>query len=112
MTDEPILYLFDDNFPLTYKDAPIDCEGCPAPCCKQFNIPLTPRESKCMPMDPVALANGIAYLEKGENHMCGYHQNGKCSIWDIRPIVCREYSCIGDERITDGKYCVRQGETK
>ena len=109
MAAKPIPYLFDDNFPLTYKDAPINCEGCPAPCCKQFNMPLTPRESKCMPMDQVALANGIVYLEKGENHMCGYHQNGKCSIWAIRPIVCREYSCIGDERITDGKYCIRQG---
>lgn len=30
----------------------------------------------------------------------------KCSIYDIRPVVCRTYSCVGDERITEG---MRQG---
>lgn len=30
----------------------------------------------------------------------------RCGIYDIRPVVCRSYTCVGDQRITEG---MRQG---
>jgi len=91
-------FLFDDNFPMIYKEPKINCDGCPAPCCVKFSIPLTPRESRCMPEDQSLKKSGIHYLNKKLGEPCPFLIDLRCSIWDIRPIVCREYSCEGDSR--------------
>ena len=91
-------YLFDDNFPMVYQEPKINCDGCAAPCCVKFSVPLTPRESRYLPLDQDEIKNGIHYLDKKPEKPCPFLINSKCSIWDIRPVVCREYSCEGDSR--------------
>lgn len=39
-------------------------------------------------------------------------KDNRCTIYDVRPVTCRQYSCIGDERITqemrDGTVDIRE----
>lgn len=47
------------------------------------------------------------YLEGRVGQPCSFlGEDNRCTIYDIRPIVCRAYSCANDERITEG---MRQG---
>lgn len=41
------------------------------------------------------------YLEGRIGEPCPFLRGNKCSIYDIRPITCRAYSCVGDSRITE-----------
>jgi Fe-S-cluster containining protein len=41
------------------------------------------------------------YLEGPIGISCPFLQeDGKCGIYDKRPMTCRQYTCVGDERIT------------
>ena len=71
-------------------------------CCKLFKVPLTPVEyqSGKYKIDKQAEDNGFVQLAEKENGECYYLGNdGKCKIWEDRPLTCREYDCKGDERI-------------
>lgn len=107
-----IKYLFDDKFELEYTQPEINCEGCEAPCCKQFDIPLTYRESKCLPIDEkLADLVSIYQLKKEGGEPCPYLKENKCSIYERRPITCREYTCKGDDRIKPVYTARKQIET-
>lgn len=78
----------------------VECATCSGqPCCKQFIVVLTPEEATRLKMDPDAWAKGMAMLAKRPDGSCWYLNGGKCSIWPERPVACREYSCVGDERV-------------
>lgn len=40
------------------------------------------------------------YLEGGLGAQCPYLTKKGCSIYDYRPLTCRTYTCVGDNRIT------------
>lgn len=47
------------------------------------------------------LSTSNYYLEGAIGEPCPFLKKGKCSIYEHRPQVCRVYSCVGDERITE-----------
>ena len=79
------------------------CEDCSEPkCCKKFFVPLTPHEYKSgkYKIDKKRKEKGFIQLATKENsNECIYLKNDKCSIWNNRPEVCREYHCYNDERV-------------
>lgn len=49
----------------------------------------------------------VYFLEGKVGERCPFLTSAnRCGIYDIRPVTCRTYSCVGDPRITDG---IRQG---
>lgn len=95
------LVLFDDHFPVEVRERVIDCTGCRAPCCKQFKVPLTPIESRTLPMDPEEWRGGAAILAKKPDGSCIYlTPANRCGIWARRPLTCIEYTCRGDRRVS------------
>lgn len=73
----------------------IDCRDC-YECCRFFSIPLSPYEATWIEHTE---KNDIVEIKKKPDGSCWYLEDGKCSIYDKRPIACREYSCINDYRI-------------
>lgn len=52
-------------------------------------------------------AQAAYYLDGKIGEACPFlGADNRCGIYDIRPITCRSYSCLGDARITEG---MRQG---
>jgi Fe-S-cluster containining protein len=82
--------------------ATVECESrlplCKAACCRIFNISLTPQEveqglHEWNPRQPYTVQKnrfGCMYLAAGR---CS------CSIYNLRPVVCSNYSCAKDGRI-------------
>ncbi len=60
-------------------------------CCKDVLIPVTDAEALSLKTQPRA---GLSVLQQKENGDCIYLKNG-CTIYGIRPEVCRVYNCIG-----------------
>ena len=99
----PILH----TTPVTAPDAPpeklVDCDAryrqCRGACCILYNVYLTADE----------VTNGnyrwdLSHpyrLKREPSGHCTYLDRSslKCTIWDRRPSVCRQYSCQGDERV-------------
>jgi Fe-S-cluster containining protein len=86
---------------IEFDEPDIDCSNCQhsSKCCIVFHVPLTPYESQFMPLDAKKWERKIAELAKKDNGECIFLKNGRCLIWNQRPLACREYSCKGDERI-------------
>lgn len=40
-------------------------------------------------------------LDRNPNGDCIYLKDSKCEIWDSRPVICKNYWCGSDGRITD-----------
>jgi Fe-S-cluster containining protein len=83
--------------------APVDCEArlhiCKAVCCR-LRFPLSVDEVESG--GPIKWDLGRPYFNRhGEDGYC--HQSAPethaCQIYDDRPSPCRQYSCVGDERI-------------
>ena len=79
------------------------CEGCPvhANCCtgKNVDLPvLTPsdvdRIARATGLEPVAFSKetGTALRTmRAHGHGCFFYEDGRCSIYDSRPVDCRMY---------------------
>ncbi len=78
-----------------------DCESrlhlCRAACCSMA-YPLTMQDIK----EGIRWSLGRPFLNaRGQDGYCVHweHSNCRCSIYEQRPAVCREYSCRQDSRI-------------
>jgi Fe-S-cluster containining protein len=78
-----------------------DCENCKhgGVCCSTdaWIVNLTNDESKIHPH--VVTANGIISLASGPDGFCLYRdpETKKCKIYETRPSVCRQFTCVGKE---------------
>ncbi len=86
-------------------EAAIGCRGCTL-CCRLFLINLNEEEYRSgkyftelltdggIPDDFVfAEENGLNIVKKKKNGSCVYLRNNRCSIYDSRPEVCRDFLC-------------------
>lgn len=85
------------------------CTGCGL-CCKLFLINLNEKEyrfgnfrtifEEFGQIEDFSLAAdcGANFLAQQVGGNCIYLENGKCSIHDTKPAVCREFFCLGDEK--------------
>ena len=64
------------------------CKDCPTPCCRAVLVALVPCEEK-------KLENGYFGLKMNDDGWCYYFdkKNGRCVIYQKRPIACRVASC-------------------
>ena len=83
----------------------LPCEECRGRCC--YLAPFTRREFKT-----VRKKHGIPagaqlclsathdratyFVVQGDEGMCGYLVDGRCSIWQDRPEVCRRYGVVAE----------------
>lgn len=75
----------------------LPCDECKGKCCTF--VPFSPEEfSEITAKHPIPLPAkverfGLAYLvSKGDQDCtCAYLKDGKCSIYEDRPLVCRQY---------------------
>jgi Fe-S-cluster containining protein len=84
----------------------IDCQagrelGCATFCCR-LHVRLNEAER--------ARFEGAGTLEKNEDGLCTYIDKNtfRCTIWDQRPGVCREYTCNDDSLL---QVVIREGFT-
>jgi Fe-S-cluster containining protein len=83
--------------------APVDCEArlhiCKAVCCR-LRFPLSVEEVESG--GPLKWDLGRPYFNRhgsdGYCHQCDGETHA-CQIYDERPAPCRQYSCVGDDRI-------------
>ena len=89
---------FPDKYNVNGKK--VDCEkglqaGCKALCC-HLRPALSPQDLE----EDIEYDEKSPYLIKREKGFCIYlDENSKCKIYEKRPLACREYSCLDDERI-------------
>jgi len=79
----------------------MDCSKCTYDqvCCSPdaWKIPLTALEAaKITPR--VRLNNGQYVLASGPNGMCYHFLDGRCTIYNDRPAVCKRFTCEGREK--------------
>ena len=82
------------------SDAMVPCGECTACCTSSYFIHIKPSDQKTMerlPKEILFPAPGspdghylLGYTEKGH---CPMFQEGKCSIYECRPLTCRQYDC-------------------
>ena len=87
-------------------DAPavkLDCDtrkpSCQAACCRMYRVNLTASEVKGgKVLWDLAVPYALPRLPNGD---CAYlnAQTLRCTIWESRPQVCRQYSCERDQEI-------------
>jgi Fe-S-cluster containining protein len=110
------------------------CKSCKtSACCTQFLVELTKEEYESGLYHPytakitaeqinqlsglagafLKLKGGVVVprtyyiLGEGPGEPCPFLREDKgCGIYDHRPLVCRTYTCVGDDRINDG---IREG---
>jgi Fe-S-cluster containining protein len=83
--------------------APVDCEArlhiCKAVCCR-LRFPLSVEEVEAG--GPIKWDLGRPYFNRhgsdGYCHQCDSETHA-CHIYEARPAPCRQYSCVGDDRI-------------
>lgn len=79
------------------KDIKLPCDKCKAQCCTY--APMTKREFKNirkkygLPKNhkKFSLKNDAGIFLQNENDMCAFLVENQCSVYDLRPKVCREY---------------------
>ena len=74
-------------------DVDVPCNGCTA-CCRKQIVALFPEYGD----DPAILSrhverDGVLILDEAENGDCVYLQDGGCSVWEHRPVLCRTFDC-------------------
>lgn len=73
------------------------CEQCAAVCCKQrgnhtVSVHLRPHETDYRSVethDGLGVVRAIPLVDGA----CFYLKDNKCSIYDTRPVACREFNC-------------------
>jgi len=85
------------------------CTGCGL-CCRLFLINLDEKEYRSCDFRTmfeefgqiedfsIAKSSGANLLAQQEDGSCTYLKDGKCSIHDTKPAVCREFFCLGTEK--------------
>ncbi len=73
--------------------ANVPCNGCTA-CCRNQPVLLFPEHGD----DPKRLSRHYAVgpalvLEEAENGDCVYLEEGGCSVYEYRPVMCRAFDC-------------------
>jgi Fe-S-cluster containining protein len=61
-------------------------------CCSLSHLTINLHHTEA-PDFEVYFSNGTAYIKKGEDGACIYLRNGRCSIYERRPDVCRTFTC-------------------
>lgn len=78
------------------KEPDVPCNGCTA-CCRNFEMIRLDERDDIDPEDMVGaiMQDGSRWvvLKHQENGDCIYLQDGKCSVYEKRPLVCRQYDC-------------------
>ena len=72
------------------KERLLNCGSCTY-CCKKTLIPVTDDEASML---KTTFQYGFNALKQKENGDCVYLDNN-CTIYAVRPEVCRVYNCIG-----------------
>jgi Fe-S-cluster containining protein len=78
-----------------FSDVP--CGTCTL-CCRVFTPHLTPTEISSGKY-PLGLSNGddndpvVTMFRDPETGGCGMFKDGKCSIYEDRPVACRQFDC-------------------
>jgi len=99
--DIDIAVRIDDAGPAA-PSPPVDCASrlhvCHAVCCR-LRFPLSVEEVES---GPIKWDLGRPYFNRhGDDGYCHQCESGThaCRIYDERPAPCRQYSCVGDDRI-------------
>lgn len=128
------LRVLHDRVPPIPEDRKPPCESCKtSACCYAFTVNITKEEYEsglygdaaieltpevykqlksqyltiAMFGTPQDMGKPAYFLEGKVSEPCPFLTPEKrCGIYDIRPVTCRTYSCVGDSRITEG---MRQG---
>lgn len=74
------------------------CIGCRAPCCRFLEVPLDEDEARSGEFLFTRAKDGTAVLRRDDRTGCVYLRDGRCSIYERRPRICRSFDCAGDER--------------
>lgn len=77
---------------LDINSSTLKCNQCVACCQSETMVALTPEEIHSGKYQKVMFGD-VAHLPHKDNGDCVYLDNGKCSIYQDRPAVCREYDC-------------------
>lgn len=74
-----------------------DCRGC---CTSAYFIPVGPEEKEALASIPKkllfkapGLPKGYQVLGYGDNGHCPMFRENQCSIYQARPLTCRQYDC-------------------
>jgi uncharacterized protein len=85
---------------ITEGGARVDCGDCTACCSSSLFIHIRPEETQTlarirreMLFTAPGLPKGNVLLGYDEKGLCPMLINGKCSIYEHRPITCRNYDC-------------------
>lgn len=97
-----------DTLQIFLNNNPLDCDSCQDSCCRLF--PIRPdnvfiKQPSFPPNQnqPFSLKNGLVLndnqytmpMNKNSHGLfCKYGNSGKCSIYPIRPVLCRLYTCL------------------
>ena len=78
------------------KDICFECEG---QCCKIGGVVATENEVEAIiqngyPNYFEKLSDGVYGIKWGENGICAYFENNKCSIHSVRPLDCRMFPVV------------------
>jgi Fe-S-cluster containining protein len=121
-----VLHNYVKPIPSELKPPCGECET--SSCCRAFVVGITQREFESGYYDPYAVKLDPKYMkqlrgrlllpstatspilgvkDKSEYYLegrigedCSFLKNNQCSIYEHRPITCRVYTCVGDERVT------------
>jgi Fe-S-cluster containining protein len=75
-------------------EASVSCEGCAAPCCTSFEyVTLDPHVDDLSMYATKTLTSGAVVLQQHADGSCLYFVDGRCSIYNQRPCICRLFDC-------------------
>src|SRR5262249_9109472 len=74
------------------------CVDCRVPCCRFLEVPLDEDEAGSGTYGFTRARAGVAVLVRDDRTGCVYLRDGRCSIYERRPRVCRTFDCTGDTR--------------
>jgi hypothetical protein len=80
------------HFPNTH----VPCGSCSACCRSEFDLNLNQADDPSLYLTEIGQKTGRLSLKKTADGACVYLQDGKCSIYDRRPITCRKFDCRTD----------------
>lgn len=94
------LHRTEDSYKNRTFDVNVPCGECTACCRSSLFIHVKPEETETLKHIPKDLLFAAPGLPKGtqlmgynENGHCPMFQNNKCSIYDFRPLTCRQFDC-------------------
>ena len=91
------------------KETILPCNGCTI-CCQGDAIYMHPELGDDTTLYDCELYNGRFILKHKENLDCIYLDRKKgCTIWERRPVICRELDCRSWLLIPNRKHFLQQG---